>query len=63
MDVSSSEEALALAEHLVEAFSLPFVIDGLEIYSTVSIGIAMAPAASVSSDGSLKKCRYSAISR
>jgi diguanylate cyclase len=52
--INDSEEALALAERLVEAFSLPFIIDGSEVYNTVSIGIAMAPSAGVSSDVLLK---------
>ena len=52
--INNSEEALALAERLVETFSLPFIIDGSEVYNTVSIGIAMAPSAGVSSDILLK---------
>ncbi len=52
--INDSEEALALAERLVEAFSLPFIIDGSEVYNSVSIGIAMAPSAGVSSDVLLK---------
>jgi diguanylate cyclase (GGDEF)-like protein len=52
--INNSEEALALAERLVETFSLPFIIDGSEVYNTVSIGIAMAPSAGVSSDVLLK---------
>ena len=48
-DIKNAEEALALAERVLEAFRLPFVIDGLDIYNAVSIGIAMAPATSVSS--------------
>ena len=53
-DIKNTEEALALAERLLEAFRPPFVIDGLEIYNTVSIGIAVAPSAGVSSDLLLK---------
>ena len=43
-----------MTERLVETFSLPFIIDGSEVYNTVSIGIAMAPSAGVSSDVLLK---------
>jgi diguanylate cyclase len=52
--IDSSEEALAFAERLVGRFNLPFIIDGSEVYNTVSIGIAMAPSAGSSSDVLLK---------
>ena len=52
--INSSEQALAFAERLVETMSVPFIIDGSEVYNTVSIGIAIAPSAGVSSDVLLK---------
>jgi diguanylate cyclase (GGDEF)-like protein len=52
--INSSEQALAFAERLVETFSLPFMIDGSTVYNTVSIGIAIAPSAGVSSDVLMK---------
>jgi diguanylate cyclase (GGDEF)-like protein len=53
-DIRNAEEALALAERVLESFRVPFVIDGLDIYSSASIGIAMAPAAGASSELLLK---------
>jgi diguanylate cyclase (GGDEF)-like protein len=52
--INSSEQALAFAERLVETFSVPFMIDGSTVYNTVSIGIAIAPSADVSSDVLMK---------
>ena len=52
--INCSEQALAFAERLVETMSVPFIIDGSEVYNTVSIGIAIAPSAGASSDVLLK---------
>ena len=52
--INSSEQALAFAQRLVEMLGPPFMIDGSEVYNTVSIGIAIAPSAGVSSDVLLK---------
>ena len=52
--IDSSEQALAFAERLVEMLGPPFILDGSEVYNTVSIGIAIAPSAGVSSDVLLK---------
>jgi len=53
-NINSSDEALAFAERLIETFGDPFIIDGSEVYNTVSIGIAMASSAGVGSDVLLK---------
>ncbi|GAC1300557.1 MAG: hypothetical protein NVSMB19_07290 [Vulcanimicrobiaceae bacterium] len=42
-DVGSVDEAARVAERVVATFALPFEIDGLEVYSTASVGIALFP--------------------
>lgn len=48
-----AEAARELAERIAGAFLAPFVIDGEEVRSTISIGIAMFPHDADSSDGLL----------
>jgi diguanylate cyclase (GGDEF)-like protein len=43
-NVGEPEQALAVAERFVESFDAPFDIDGTQLSSAVSIGIALAPA-------------------
>ncbi len=42
-DINSSEDAIATAEKIIAETSLPFKQDGLEVYITLSIGIAIYP--------------------
>ncbi|WGS19600.1 MULTISPECIES: EAL domain-containing protein [unclassified Bradyrhizobium] len=42
-NLSRAEDALALAERFVAAFADPFVIEGYEVTSAISIGIVLAP--------------------
>ena len=41
--IESPEHALALGENVMRAFDTPFYVDGAEIMSRVSVGIAVAP--------------------
>lgn len=41
--VSSEQEAIAIAERLIQVMEAPFNIDGRRYFSSVSIGIAQAP--------------------
>ncbi len=41
--VDASVDALAVAEHLLDAFRTPFVLEGHELVVTVSIGISLYP--------------------
>jgi len=43
-NVGRPQQALALAERIVQAFDAPFDLDGDEVSSAVSLGIALAPA-------------------
>jgi len=42
-DLGSVDEAARAAKRIVAAFATPFDIDGLEIHSTASVGIALSP--------------------
>jgi diguanylate cyclase (GGDEF)-like protein/PAS domain S-box-containing protein len=42
-NVSNEEEAAKLSQEIIEAFKMPFEVDGNEIYVTVSIGISLYP--------------------
>jgi diguanylate cyclase (GGDEF)-like protein len=52
--VDSADDALSFAERLVEAFDVPFDLDGTKVASTATIGIALAPENGTDSGSLLK---------
>ncbi len=53
-EVAVREDAASVAEKIITAFSQPFDIEGHEIYSSTSIGIALYPKNAVNGEGLLK---------
>jgi diguanylate cyclase (GGDEF)-like protein/PAS domain S-box-containing protein len=58
--VTGHESAAAAAQRLMSIFSRPFMIDGCQIYTSVSIGIALYPDDGLDSE-SLFKCADAAM--
>lgn len=42
-DLRSGEDIAYIAKHILEELAVPFTVDGLELYTTASLGIALAP--------------------
>jgi diguanylate cyclase (GGDEF)-like protein/PAS domain S-box-containing protein len=57
-DIAGPEEPRTLAGRLMEVFAEPFPIDGEELHSSASIGIAMYPADGRSADPLLKSAEH-----
>jgi len=49
-DLDSSRTAVAVAERIVEAFRMPFLITGNELFLTASVGVAFADGSAAASD-------------
>jgi diguanylate cyclase (GGDEF)-like protein/PAS domain S-box-containing protein len=49
-DLDSSRTAVAVAERIVEAFRMPFLIAGNELFLTASVGVALADGSAEASD-------------
>ena len=52
-DMTTMESIAALAQQIIDSLSLPFPLDGREMFCTVSVGIAIYPDDSESLDLSL----------
>ncbi|MBK9028504.1 MAG: EAL domain-containing protein [Propionivibrio sp.] len=53
-DMTTMESIAALAQQIIDSLSLPFPLDGREMFCTVSVGIAIYPDDSESLDGLMK---------
>lgn len=53
-DMCSPEDALRLAEHLLQAFAAPFFIESHELFTTPSIGISIYPQDTTDIDALIK---------
>ena len=42
-DITSSDEVVPVARHILEALVAPFIVEGRELFITVSIGISISP--------------------
>ena len=54
VDVDQPEDARTLASRLVDEFSKPFVLDGHQVVSGVSVGIAFSPKHGISAESVLR---------
>lgn len=53
-DMTTTESIATLAQHIIDSLSLPFPLDGHELFCTVSVGIAIYPDDSENLDGLMK---------
>lgn len=53
-DLAHSDDASRMAEKLLDAFRLPFLVDGHELYVTASLGVALFPTDGEDSDALLR---------
>ncbi len=54
-EITSSDDAKKVAEKIIDTFTIPFDLDGHELYSAASIGIALFPNDATDEEGLLKQ--------
>ena len=55
LGISTPKAAVILADRIIKAFSVPFILEGSRRLSSTSIGIALAPSDGVDADSLLRK--------